>query len=405
MARRPPSSDGDKTRKDRASKKALGTRLARAGRDPELTRGGVNPVIQRASTVVFESAEQLYTPGGWTYGRHGTATHRALVDAMCELEGAAHCALVPSGLLACTIPILALAKPGGHVLVTDNCYGPTRRFCDRTLKRWGVAIEYFDPTLGGERIAGLIRDTTNVIFLESPGSLTFEVSDTPAIAAAARQRGVATILDNTWSAGVFHKPLDLGVDISVQATTKYVSGGADVLNGAILTQDERLFRRIKEQIADLGLNVSPDDAYLVLRGLRTLATRMTRHQASGLEIAHWLQGRPEVARVLCPALPGDPGHTLWARDFTGASGLFGVELKPCPEPAANAFCDALETFGMGFSWGGFESLCIPTDHDIRRTAAKPAFAGPLLRLSIGLEDPADLKTDLENGFAALAAAG
>jgi cystathionine beta-lyase len=405
MARRTPSSDGKTTRKDRASKKALGTRLAQAGRDPDLTGGGVNPVVQRASTVVFDHAEQLYTPGGWTYGRHGTATHRALVDALCELESAEHCALVPSGLLACTVPVFALAQPGGHVLITDNCYGPTRRFCDRTLKRWGVAIEYFDPTLSGEDMAAKIRDTTSLIFLESPGSLTFEVSDTPAIVAAARARGVVTILDNTWGAGVFHKPLDLGVDISVQATTKYISGGADVLNGAILTREERLFRRIKDTVADLGLNVSPDDAYLVLRGLRTLPTRLAQHQASGLDVARWLQGRPEVNRVLHPALPGDPGHTLWTRDFTGASGLFGVELKPHSEAAVNAFCDALEVFGMGFSWGGFESLCIPTDHDIRRTVVKPAFAGPLLRLSIGLEDPADLKAVIENGFAALGAAG
>jgi cystathionine beta-lyase len=400
MARRP-SDKGDRTGKDRA---ALSTRLAKAGRDPELTRGGVNPVVQRASTVVFDSADQLYAPGVWAYGRHGTATHRALIDALSELEDAEHCALVPSGLLACTVPILALAQAGGHVLIADNCYGPTRRFCDRTLKRWGVAIEYFDPTLGGEAVAALIRETTNLIFLESPGSLTFEVSDTPAIAAAARARGVATVLDNTWSAGVYHKPLDLGVDVSVQATTKYVSGGADVLNGAILTRDDKLFRKIKDTVADLGLNVSPDDAYLVLRGLRTLMARMDRHQASGLEMARWLAARPEVERVLCPALPGDPGHALWKRDFTGASGLFGVVLAPSSRAAANAFCDALDVFGMGFSWGGFESLCIPTDKDVRRSAVKPAFPGPLLRLSIGLEDTADLKADLERGFAAFNAA-
>jgi cystathionine beta-lyase len=400
MARRP-SDKGNKTNTDRAG---LSTRLARAGRDPDLTNGGVNPVIQRASTVVFDSAEQLYAPGVWAYGRHGTATHRALIDALGELESAEHCALVPSGLLACTVPILALAKAGGHVLITDNCYGPTRRFCDRTLKRWGVAIEYFDPTLSGDAIAALIRDNTNLIFLESPGSLTFEVSDTPAIVAAARARGVVTILDNTWSAGVFYKPLDLGVDVSVQATTKYVSGGADVLNGAILTRDEKLFRKIKDTVADLGLNVSPDDAYLVLRGLRTLTARMDRHQTSGLDLARWLAARPEVNRLLCPALPDDPGYAIWKRDFSGASGLFGVELQPSTQAAANALCDALEVFGMGFSWGGFESLCIPTDKDVRRSAVKPTFVGPLLRLSIGLEDAADLKADLERGFAAFNAA-
>ncbi|MBI1359050.1 MAG: cystathionine beta-lyase [Alphaproteobacteria bacterium] len=396
MAKRPTSPPGDQA-------KGLATRLTHAGRDRELTGGAVNPQVQRASTVLVESADQLYAPGVWTYGRHGTATHKALAQAFCEIEDAAHCALVPSGLLACTVPIFTFAEAGGHVLVTDNCYGPTRRFCDRSLKRWGVEVEYFDPAIGAG-ITSLLRPNTKLVFMESPGSLTFEVCDAPAISSAARKVGAVSIMDNTWSAGVYHRPLDLGVDISVQAATKYVSGAADVLNGGILTRSEALIRRIEASVDDLGLNVSPDDAYLVLRGLRTLATRMSQHQASGLDIATWLQSRSEVRRVLHPALPNDPGHALWKRDFSGSTGLFGVVLEPASRSAVNAFLDALELFGLGFSWGGFESLAIHCDPQIRRTATQPAFEGPLLRLSIGLESPDDLKADLERGFDALRAA-
>ena len=380
------------------------TRLVQAGRDRRLTGGGVNPVVQRASTVLVEHADQLYAPGVWTYGIHGTATHAALIDALSQIEDAAHCALVPSGLLACTVPLFALAGAGDHILMTDNAYGPTRRFCDRSLKRWGSEVEYFDPTIGAG-IASLLRPNTRIIFMESPGSLTFEICDTRAIVAAAQAAGVTTVMDNTWSAGVYFKPLDLGVEISVQATTKYVSGGADVLNGAILTRDPKIAARITSTIADLGLNVSPDDAYLVLRGLRTLATRLERHQASALDIARWLKGRPEVQRVLHPALPDDPGHALWARDFSGSSGLFGMVLQPTSQESVHAFLDALKLFGLGFSWGGFESLAIHADPDVRRSVRKPEFAGPLIRISIGLEDVADLKADLKTGLAALRVAG
>ncbi|HEX5007185.1 MAG TPA: cystathionine beta-lyase [Hyphomonadaceae bacterium] len=379
----------------------LSTRLAHAARDRKLTQGGVNPVVQRASTVIVESADKLFAPGGWTYGRHGTATHEALKQALMEVEEAEHCALAPSGLMACTVPFLAHASSGDHVLVGDNIYGPTRRFCDRTLKRWGCEAEYFDTTIGAD-IARLIRPNTRLIFLESPGSMTFEIADAPAIAIAAKAAGVVTAMDNTWSAGVFYKPLALGFDLSIQANTKYVSGGADVINGAILTNREDLIARLKETIADLGLNVSPDDASTTLRGLRTLETRMARHQAGALDIARWLKKRPEVQRVLHPALDDDPGHALWKRDFSGSSGLFSVVLKPASTGQVNAFLDRLELFGLGFSYGGFESLAIYCDPQLKRSATKPSFGGPLIRLSIGLEDPADLIADLEQAFSALA---
>lgn len=383
--------------KDGKDKQRLETRLTHAGRDRALTQGGVNPVVQRASTVIVESASKLFEPGGWTYGRHGTATHEALKQALVEIEGAQHCALVASGLLACTIPFLAFAEAGAHVLVGDNVYGPTRRWCERTMSRWGCETEYFDPTIGAG-VAKLIRPTTRMIFAESPGSMTFEVMDAPAIATAARAANVVTVMDNTWSGGVFYKPLDLGFDISVQANTKYVSGGADAINGAIFTNHEPLHARLKDTIADLGVNVSPDDAYAVLRGARSLGLRMERHHASALTIARWLTGRPEIQRVLHPGLESDPGHALWRRDFSGASGLFGVVLKPASTREVHAFLDALKLFGLGFSYGGFESLAIHCDPQLKRTAAKAAFGGPLIRLSVGLEDPADLIADLDQAL-------
>lgn len=393
-------SSSDKGGKDKNRKRQLGTRLTHAARDRKLTQGGVNPVVQRASTVIVESASKLFEPGGWTYGRHGTATHEALKQALLEIEDAQHCAIVASGLLACTIPFIAFAQTGSHVLVGDNTYGPTRRFCDRTLSRWGCETEYFDTTVGAG-IAKLIRPTTKLIFLESPGSMTFEIADAPAIAAAAKAKGVVTVMDNTWSAGVYYKPLSLGFDISVQANTKYVSGGADALNGAIFANDEALMARLKETIADLGINVSADDAYAVLRGARSLAMRMERHQASALEVARWLKSHPSIQRVLHPALEDDPGHALWKRDFSGSSGLFGIVLKPSQTKQVHAFLDALELFGLGFSYGGFESLAIHCDPQLKRTATTPAYGGPLIRLSVGLEDSADLIDDLDQALKAL----
>jgi cystathionine beta-lyase len=394
-------SSGPKKPGSSSSRKGtLSTRLAHAARDRKLTQGGVNPVVQRASTVIVESADKLFAPGGWTYGRHGTATHEALKQALMEVEEAQHCALAPSGLMACVVPFLAFASSGTHVLIGDNIYGPTRRFCDRTLKRWGCETEYFDTTIGAG-IEKLIRPNTKLIFLESPGSMTFEIADTPAIARAAKAAGVVTAMDNTWSAGVFHKPLALGFDLSIQANTKYASGGADVINGAILTNSEDLIARLKETIADLGVNVAPDDAYMTLRGLRTLAARMAQHQSGALEVARWLKRRADVKRVLHPGLEGDPGHELWKRDFSGASGLFGFVLKPASTKQVNEFLDRLELFGLGFSYGGFESLAIYCDPQLKRTATRPAFGGPLIRLSVGLEDPADLIADLDQALSIL----
>ena len=377
--------------------RGLGTRLSHAARDRKLTQGGVNPVVQKASTVIVESASKLFEPGGWTYGRHGTATHEALRQALCEIENARHCILAPSGLMACILPFLAYAGAGGHVLVCDNVYGPTRRFVDRMLPRWGCSATYFDPLIGAD-IAGLMTPETKLVFLESPGSMTFEVADAPAIAAAAQAANAVSVMDNTWSAGVYHKPLDLGFDLSVQANTKYVSGGADILNGAIHLNDDRLLGPLKDTVADLGLNVAPDDAYAILRGARSLATRMAHHQAAALEVARWLHGHPAIARVLHPALEHDPGHALWKRDFTGASGLFSIVLKPMPTAKVHAFLDALELFGLGFSYGGFESLAIHCDPQLKRTATTPRLGGPLIRLSVGLEDPADLIADLEQAL-------
>ena len=387
-------SGSDKSGKD---KRDLSTRLSHAARDRKLTKNGVNPVVQRASTVLVESASKLFEPGGWTYGRHGTATHDALKQALMEIEDAEHCAVVASGLLACTLPFIAFAQAGAHVLVGDNTYGPTRRFCDRTLSRWGCETEYFDTTIGAG-IEKLIRPTTKMIFLESPGSMTFEVADAPAIAAVARAKNVVTVMDNTWSGGVYYRPLSLGFDVSVQANTKYVSGGADVLNGAIFTNSETLMSRLKEAIADIGNNVSADDAFTVLRGARSLALRMERHQASALEVAHWLKTHPAIQRVLHPALEDDPGHALWKRDFSGSSGLFGIVLKPSSTKQVHAFLDALELFGLGFSYGGFESLAIHCDPQLKRTVTQPAYGGPLIRLSIGLEEPADLIADLDQAL-------
>jgi len=394
------SDKGGKGGKRTTAKRDIATRVSHAGRDRKLTLGGVNPVVQRASTVVVESASKLFEPGGWTYGRHGTATHEALKQALCEIEGSTHCLLAPSGLMACIVPFLAFATPGSHVLVGDNVYGPTRRFVDRMLSRWGVEATYFDHTIGAG-IAGLMRQQTKLVFVESPGSMTFEIADAPAIAAAARAVGAISVMDNTWSGGVYHKPLQLGFDISVQANTKYVSGGADALSGAMHSDDDKVYAQLKDTIADLGSNVGPDDAYAVLRGARSLALRMEQHEKAGLEIARWLDAHTAVQRVLHPALESDPFHALWKRDFTGASGLFSIVLKKAPTERVHAFLDALELFSLGFSYGGFESLAIHCDPQLKRTAGKPHFGGPLIRLSVGLENAGDLIADLDQALSAL----
>ncbi len=393
-------SSGTDKGKGKSGKRRLSTRLTHAARDRKLTQGGVNPVVQRASTVIVESAAKLFEPGGWTYGRHGTATHEALRQCLSEIEGAEHCVLLPSGLMACIVPFLAHAEAGGHVLVSDTVYGPTRRFVDRMLSRWGCEATYFAPGIGAG-MEKLMQPNTKLVFVESPGSMTFEIEDAPAIARVAAAHGAVSVMDNTWAGGVFHKPLDLGFDLSVQANTKYVSGGADILNGAIHLNDDKLLARLKDTVADIGSNVSSDDAFTILRGARSLQLRMERHQVSALHVALWLEKHAKVKRVLHPALDSDPNHGLWKRDFTGSSGLFSIVLEPMPTAKVHAFLDALKFFGLGFSYGGFESLAIHCDPQLKRTTYTPDLGGPLIRLSVGLEDPEDLVDDLEQALEAI----
>jgi cystathionine beta-lyase len=383
------------------------TRLVRSGAPP---KGGsvlartVNPPVQRGSTVLMPNAASLYDDNQLTYGITGLSSPANLQLALAELEGSPDVTLYPSGLAAITGVMLALLKAGDEILVVDSAYKPTRRFCDRVLTRFGVKTTYYDPALSPDALMALCTPATRMILLEAPGSLTFEMQDIPAIAAAANARGVLTLIDNTWAASFYFKPLAHGVTISVQALTKYVGGHSDVFMGSAATADNVIGNQLGDAMWDIGWSVSPDDAYTVLRGLRTLATRLPAHEAAGLKIARWLQDRPEVSRVLHPALETDPGHALWKRDFTGACGLFGVVLNPASQKAVHAFLDALELFGLGFSWGGYESLAIHCDPQLKNRTVPVNLEGPLLRLHVGLESTADLIADLERGFAALAKA-
>jgi cystathionine beta-lyase len=382
------------------------TRLIRAGQAPVTLARTVGPPVQRASTVLLPNAASLYDGTHNTYGRHGLATHHALAEAIAELEGGVGVALFSSGLAALTGAMLAVLKAGDEVLAVDCVYAPWRRFCDGVLARFGIATRYVPATAGADEIMAMVGPATRLIALESPGSLTFEIQDVPAIAAAARARGVLTLIDNTYGAGLLFKPLARGVDLSAQALTKYVGGHSDIFMGSVATRDPALAAKLKVAVRDNGWAVSPDDAYWMLRGLRTLGARLPRHGESGLMLARWLAQQPEVTRVLHPALPDFPGHALWKRDFSGANGLFSFELTPAGEPAVHALLDRLELFGLGFSWGGFESLAIHCDPQLGsvRTAEPWRAAGPLVRLHVGLEDPADLIEDLRRGLDAFSAA-
>ncbi|MBU6371714.1 MAG: cystathionine beta-lyase [Alphaproteobacteria bacterium] len=380
----------------------IATDLVRAGRNRARNEGGVNPPVHRVSTLILERVDQLYDDDNVkTYGLDGMAVHEALAEALVAIEGGAGVTFAPSGLGACALPFLAFCEAGSHALVPDCVYGPTRRLCDGLLARFGVETQIYDPRIGAD-IASLFRPNTRFVWMESPGSLTFEVQDVPAITAAARAAGIATGIDNTWSAGLYFKPFAHGVDVSVQALTKYQAGHADVLLGAALARDAATHARLRRVNKELGLGAGgPDDVYLCLRGLRSMPVRLAAQAASALKIATWLRARPEVAQVLHPALPGAPDHDLWARDFTGAAGVFSFVLHPAPEARVTAMLEGYRLLSMGFSWGGYESLIVPCDPQLKRTVARPRFAGPLVRLSIGLEDADDLIADLEEGFARL----
>lgn len=359
--------------------------------------------VERASTFLFPTYDD-YLEGAKsiTYGRLGASTHRALEEAVTALEGGYETRLAPSGLQACTASLLAFVAAGDHILVSDSVYDPTRKFCENFLGRFGVETTFYDPLAGEADIAALMRPNTKVVFAESPGSLTFEVQDLRALARAAHAGGAKLVVDNTWAAGYFCKPISLGADVSLQAATKYIVGHADCLVGTITSADEQTAKKIYYALLQLGSNVSADDAYLALRGLRTLSPRLDRHQENAGELVKWLKKRDEVVRILHPAQKNSPGHAHWKRDFTGASGLFSVVLKPAPLAALKAFFNAFKLFGIGFSWGGYESLVLHVRPEKYRTATEWTEEGPVIRFHAGLEDIEDLKIDLERAFIALA---
>jgi cysteine-S-conjugate beta-lyase len=381
------------------------TKLVSAGRDPRSYHGFVNPPVYHASTVLYPNAEDfLAHRARYQYGRRGTPTTEALELALQELEGpqCAGVSLLPSGLAAISAALLSVVRAGDHVLVTDSAYGPTRNFCRQILSRLGVTTTYYDPGIGAG-IAELLQPNTRAVYLESPGSLSFEMQDVAAIAKAAHANGTLVLMDNTWATPLYFRPLDHGVDLVIQAGTKYIGGHSDIMLGTV-SANAATVAELKNTVRLTGLCEGPDDVYLGLRGLRTLGIRLDRHYQSGLAVARWLEGRPEVLRMLHPALPSHPGHALWKRDFTGASGLFSMVLKPVPKKAYYAFVNTLEVFGIGASWGGYESLAIPFDCTPLRTATRWEPGGPTVRFHIGLEAVEDLTADLERGFAALAAA-
>ncbi len=381
------------------------TLLTHVGRDPARYDGMVNTPVYRTSTVIhpnLASYEQRPPEGEKIvrYGRYGTPTTFALEEAVAQMEGAFRAAAVPSGLAGISSALRAFAKTGDHVLLSDSVYGPTRNFCEKQLKTNGVEVEYYDPLIGSG-IAALMKSNTKAVFCEAPGSLTFEMQDIPAIAGAAHARGAVVLADNTWGTPYFFRSFEHGVDVSIHAATKYISGHSDVMLG-IVASSEKCWLPVRRTITEYGYSASPDDCYLALRGFRTIGVRMKQQMASALKIARWLESRGEVTRVLYPALESDPGYAIWKRDFEGAASLFAVVLKPASAAQVAAFVDALKLFGIGSSWGGFESLVTVVHAETYRTATRWKPGGPALRLHIGLEDPADLVADLERGFAALA---
>ncbi|MGD1877567.1 MAG: cystathionine beta-lyase [Kiloniellaceae bacterium] len=382
------------------------TLLAHLGRDPASHFGTVNPPVHHASTLLFPTVESFQEAGRHrlekghsSYGRTGTPTTFAFEETVAALEGGYGAVALSSGLQAIAVTLMSFATAGSHILMPDSTYFPARKICNDLLHRLGVETTYYDPTIGAG-LAGLIRDTTALVYLEAPGSLTFEMQDVPAIVAAAKAAGVPTAIDNTWATPLFFRPLDHGVDVVLHAATKYIVGHSDAMLG-VVTSGEAHYERLRQTSQFLGCAAAPDDVYLGLRGLRTLAVRLERHQANALKLTEWLSQRPEVDRILYPALPADPGHALWKRDFSGASGLFGLTLKPCSRAAVTAMIDGLQFYGIGASWGGFESLILLTDPNSMRSATRWDPPGPTLRIHAGLEHADDLIADLEAGFARL----
>ncbi len=383
------------------------TRLSHAGRAGTRSHGFVNPPVHRGSTVLYPSCEARRELGKrrleqeLIYGTMGSPTHHALENVLAEIEGGTRCQIVSTGLAAVTTPLLAYLKAGDHCLMPDSVYGPARHFADAMLARLGVETTFYDPEIGEAAITALLRPNTTVLYTESPGSHTFEVQDIPMLARVAHAHGAKVLMDNTWGLHFF-QPFRHGVDVSIQALTKYAGGHSDVLLGSVTVAAHEDWERVRGAAMALGQYASPDDCWMTLRGLRTLGVRLERQMHAGIEVAEWLRGRPEVLEVLHPALPGARGHELWKRDFDGACSLFGVVFRPEFSPeATQAMVDALTLFGIGASWGGYESLILPTTGFVTRTAGSGAFGGPVCRIHVGLEDTADLIADLEQGLAVL----
>lgn len=385
-------------KKTRLSAENSYTDLAHLGRHSHDFHGFINTPIYRGSTVLYRSAADfMERKQEYTYAISGSPTSRYFEEAIAKLEGGHGAILTPSGLMAITVPLLAFLNAGDHLLMVDTVYRPTRNFCEETLTRFGVEITYYDPLVGAG-ISELIQSNTKVIFTESPGSQTMEIQDIPAISKAAHDAGVVVMMDNTWATSIYFDALELGVDITLQAITKYVSGNSDLMMGAVTAKSEEHYSILRKASLSLGNFVSPDDISLAARGLRSLRLRLERHMESALEMAKWFQSRPEVAQVLHPGLPDSQGHDIWQRDFTGSCGLFSIVLKPFKDEAVFAMLDSLKIFGMGASWGGFESLVTPFNPKEYRTVTDWPHDGIAMRFHIGLENPADLKADLEAGF-------